>query len=85
MAKITYEARIPEYDGASWEYAEGWDAASVAETYAKEANQRSGQELMMKEDDTVTVIVRDTDGKVSKWTVSLGYIEVYSANYEAES
>lgn len=81
MSKANFWCRMKDYDGDDdWDEIEAWDAEGASEKYAELCSQRSGGELLVQEDDTATIIVRDAAGAITEWCVSVGYLTVYSAS-----
>lgn len=82
MDKPNFWVRMKDHDGDdAWDEIAAWDAESAAEKYGELCAQRSGGEMLVREDDdNETVFVRDAAGAVTEWNVTVGYLTIYSAN-----
>jgi len=76
----TYLCCSPEHDGDDWAEIQAYDAKEAAEKYGERLADRSGGELLIREDDDVVRIhVRSQVGHESLWNVTVYYIIRYRA------
>ena len=69
-----FECRMVDYDDDDeWHTVEAQDAEDAASLYAGDCHFRSGSEILALENETETVVVRDSDGNQTKWEVSPCY------------
>lgn len=69
-----FECRMVDHDGDDeWNPVVADNEEAAAIQYAYDCSARSTPEILADEDDTETIIVRDADGKETKWVMSAFY------------